>query len=100
MGKCFEFRDAFPPIQDVIEELCERIGEAEHETIVDGLTKHKRGSLVVEEAVARCPEHTKESIAGNMVQWLSQQYTSGRLSSFETRFKRRKINQTWAYSRR
>jgi hypothetical protein len=100
MGKCFEFRDAFPPIQDVIEELCQRTGEADHDAIVTELIKHKLGSLVVEEAVARCPEHTKENIAGNMVDWLSKEYKMGRLSDFEARFKRRKLNKTWAYSRR
>ena len=99
MGKCFEFRDAFPPIQDLINELCQRNGEAEHDAIVRELIIHKHGALVVEAAIARCPEHTKESMASNMVQWLSQQYTRKRLSNFEAQFKRRKINQSWAYSR-
>jgi len=100
MGRCFEFRDAFPPIQEAIEELCQRSGKAKHDAIVVELIEHKRGSLVVQDALARCPEYTKESMAGNMVQWLSQQYTSGQLNNFEVRFKRRKINQSWAYSPR
>jgi hypothetical protein len=100
MGKCFELRDAFPPIQDVIEELCQRNGEAGHAAIVNELIKHKAGSLVVNAAVARCSEHTKKSVAGNMGEWFSQKYTSGQLSDFEGRFKRREINRSWAYSRR
>lgn len=100
MGERFEFREAFPPIRDVIEELCERNGEATHDAIVRELIKHKTRSMVVENAIVRCPGRSKESIAGKMVQWLSQQYTVGRLHEFEARFKRRKINQSWAYSRR
>jgi hypothetical protein len=61
MGKCFEFRDAFPPIQDVIEELCQRNAEAEHGTIVKELIRHKQGSLIVEDAVSRCVKHTRAS---------------------------------------
>jgi hypothetical protein len=100
MVECFEFRDAFPPIQDVIEELCRRSGEAKHRAIVKELLKHPGGSLVIEDAVARCECRTKESMASNMVQWLSKQYTSGKLSDFETRFKRQKVDRCWAYSPR
>jgi hypothetical protein len=75
MGKCFEFRDAFPPMEDVIEELCQRNAEARHDTIVNEFIKNKQGFLVVEAASARCPEHTRESMASNMLQWFSQQYT-------------------------
>jgi hypothetical protein len=100
MGECFEFRDAFPLIQEAIEELCQQNGEAKHDAIVQELMKHPVGSLVVETAVARCPQRTKKSIASNMVQWLSQQYTSGTLSDFEARFRRQKIDRRWAYLRR
>ncbi len=100
MGECFEFRDAFPPIQDVIEELCQRNGEATHDAIVSELIKHKTGSLVVEDAVARCPQRNKESMASNMVQWLSQQYKKERLRDFRDRFERRQINKKWAYAHR
>ena len=68
MGKCFEFRDAFPPIQDVIDELCPGGGEAEHDGIVSELMRHPKGSLVIEDALARYPQGTQEWIASNMVQ--------------------------------
>ena len=100
MGECFEFRDAFPPIQDVIEELCQRNGEATHDAIVSELIKHKTGSLVVDDAVTRCPQRDKESMASNMVQWLSQQYKKERLRGFRDRFERRQIDKKWAYTRR
>jgi hypothetical protein len=100
MGECFEFLDAFPPIQEAVEELCQRNGEAKHNEIVQELMKHPVGVLVGEAAVARCPQRTKKSIASNMVQWLSQQYTTGTLSEFEARFKRQKIDRRWAYLRR
>jgi hypothetical protein len=79
--------------------LCQRDGEATHSALVDEFIKHKQGRLVIEESIARCPEHTKEKLAGNMVDWLSKEYTSRRLGGFQARFKRRKLNQTWAYSR-
>src|SRR5271165_5416897 len=100
MGKCFEFEDAFPPIQDVIEELCQRTGEATYRAIVEELIEHPQGSRIIELAVGRCPGRTKESMAGKMVQWLSQQYTEKGLGDFEKRFQRRKYKGTWAYSRR
>jgi hypothetical protein len=65
MGECFEFLDAFPPIQEAVEELCQRNGEAKHNEIVQELMKHPVGVLVVEAAVARCPQRTKKSIASN-----------------------------------
>jgi hypothetical protein len=97
MGKCFEFRDAFPPIQQAIEDLCQRNGDAKHDAIVQELMDHPVGALIVEAAVARRPQRTKEWIASNMVQWLSKQYTTGTLSDFEARFKRQKIDRRWAY---
>jgi hypothetical protein len=100
MSKCFEFRDAFPPIEDAIEELCQRDGEAKHDAVVEELIKHKQGSLVVEDAVTRCLEHGKKLMASIMVQWFSQQYPRHRLKGFEARFKRRQIDESWAYSRR
>ena len=100
MGECFEFRDAFPPSQDVIEALCQRNGEATHDAIVRELIRHKTGSLVVEDAVARCPQRNKEGMASNMVQWLSQQYEKEPLRDFRDRFERRQINKKWAYARR
>jgi hypothetical protein len=100
MGDCFEFRDAFPPIQDVIEDLCLRNGEASHDAIVKELMNHRGGFLVIEDAISRCPQRTRQSIASNMVAWLSKQYKSGELNDFEARFKRQKINRRWAYSLR
>jgi hypothetical protein len=84
------------------------LGVTQYESLHPKLESQTRASwnpepqqaLVVEAAVARCPQRTKKSIASNMVQWLSQQYTTGTLSEFEARFKRQKIDRRWAYLRR
>jgi hypothetical protein len=100
--KCYACKDAFPHVREVIEQLCQRSGEAEHGAIVDELMKHLEASGLIQRAVERCPERTREWVAANMVAWLSQHYTMERrgLRDFEARFQRRMLNGSWAYSLR
>lgn len=101
--RCYACKDAFPHIQEIIEQLCQRAGEAEHGAIVDELMKHPQASGIIEIAVGRCPEYNRQWIASNMVQWFSQHYTMERrgLRDFEARFQRRKdSHDNWAYSLR
>jgi hypothetical protein len=101
MGKYWEFRNAFPLVEMAIEQLCQQTGEAEHKAIVVELLSRQQPSDLIELAVRRCRQkHTREKIASNMVAWLSQQYTRGRLSDFSARFRRRKRGGNWAYSYR
>jgi len=102
MGECYECKDAFPYIDEVIRQLCQRSGEAEHDAIVDELMKHPEASGIIERAIDRCPKRTRLRIAGNMVAWLSQHYTMDREDAldFQDRFKRRKHKGRWAYSLR
>ena len=62
--------------------------------------KHEQALVIIDIAVRRCPEHAREVIVGNMIAWLSQNYTMGRLGDFAARFKRRKHKGRWAYSDR
>ncbi len=100
MGKCFEQSDIFPHLKSVIEALCERDGEATHVAIEAELMQHPKGSVLIERAIRRCPEFSKELMAGNMLDWLSHKYTTGDLRLFETRFQRHRYNDTWTYSRK
>ncbi|MGI0134920.1 MAG: hypothetical protein ACREBW_08200, partial [Candidatus Micrarchaeaceae archaeon] len=74
MGACSEQKDIFPSIQRAIERLCNRKGEAFHEEIIDELLSEPEGSVVIDRAVLRCPEHSRRGMAGIMVAWLSQRY--------------------------
>jgi hypothetical protein len=103
MGQCYECKDAFPYIQEVIESLCQRSGEAEHDAIVDELMKHPEASGIIGRATERCPKLTRLRIASNMVQFMSQHYTMDREDAvdFQERFRRRKDSAgDWAYSLR
>ena len=66
MGEYFTHKDVFPLIQDVIEQLCERTGEAKHDAIVDELMRHQQGFRVIELAVGRGSKLTKKEMASNL----------------------------------
>ena len=100
MGQCFELKDVFPLVEEVIQQLCRLVGEAEHDAIVAELMKHEQASVLLGLAVRRCPKQNREWIAGNMVAWLSRYYTEGRIGDFAARFKRREHKGSWAYSER
>jgi len=91
MGACFDQKDIFPSIQQAIERLCKRKGEAFHEEIIDELLTDPEASAVIDRAVLRCPEHSRRGMTGIMVAWLSQRYSSrpGDLGDFSRRFERR-----------
>jgi hypothetical protein len=100
MGKCYEIAFVFQFIEEIIETLCQQSGEAEHDAIVSELLKHPEASVIIEIAVAKCPERDPEWIAANMVAWMSQHYTTDRTDMlvFQQRFQRREHRGSWAYS--
>ena len=100
MGKCYEQKDIFPPIQEAIERLCKRKGEANHENIIDELLMDPEASGIINRAVGRCPKRNPQWMAANMVAWLSKRYDDSDrddLSGFHQRFKREKRKGSWAY---
>jgi hypothetical protein len=97
MGKYFNLNEVFPPIENVIESLCQKNGIAPHDAIVVELMKHPKGSLLVELASRKNSGNAKEWLAGNMVDWLSAHYNQSYRSEFKARFDRIKQNDCWAY---
>jgi hypothetical protein len=91
MGRCFEHKEVFPVIIEIIEKLCDETGEARHPRIVEALLMDQQG--VVARAASRCPEYTPKEHAKNMVDWVSMRYTTNpyakTLGSFYKRFDRR-----------
>lgn len=101
--KCFTCEEAFPFIKEVMEQLCQQVGKAEHDAIVDELMRHSEASGIIELAVVRCPHLSKRGITSNMVQWMSQHYTQGYQDAdvFWKHFERHKDSRGhWAYTLR
>lgn len=92
MGVCFEQKDIFPSIQKAIERLCKLNGVANHEVIIDELLSDPEASRIIDRAIQRCPQFKRRAMAGNMIAWLSQRYSSrpGDLNEFSHRFERHK----------
>lgn len=99
MGACFEHKDIFPSIQEIIERLCKQTGEANHEAIVVELLNDPEASAVINRAVQQRPKRNRLWFAGNMVAWLSKGYSSdgNDLSDFYRRFKREKRKGSWPF---
>ncbi len=91
MGACFEQKDIFPSIEQAIARLCDQEGEAFHEEIINELLREPEASVVIDRTVLRCPEHSRRGMAGIMVAWLSQRYSTrpSDLGDFSRRFERR-----------
>lgn len=89
--KCYRCKDAFPYLMTVMEQLCQRNGEAAHDAIVEGLMKHPDASAFIEQAVGRCSHLSKLHVVSNMVQFMSQHYTMDIKDAdvFRKRFDRR-----------
>lgn len=73
---CFEQKDIFPCIEEAIERLCRLKGQAVHADIIQELLADPEAAGIIDAAVRRCPDHTERWMAGNMVAWLSQCYTT------------------------
>jgi hypothetical protein len=99
VGHCFDQKDIFPSIQEAIERLCKREGEAVREAIVDELLKDPEAAGIIDRAIGLCPKFKRRWIAGNTVDWLSVWYDkdSADLSAFYHRFNREKRDGIWAY---
>jgi len=93
-------KDIFPPIQEAIERVCKRKGEALHEEIVDELLKDPEACSVIDRAVQQRSDGDRRSMAANMIAWLSQKHTTrpGNLGEFSRRFdKRKQGHKAYAY---
>ncbi|MFL5806680.1 MAG: hypothetical protein ACJ8CR_33750 [Roseiflexaceae bacterium] len=127
MGECFEQENVFPIIREIVEQICqdkanalskrmesmnllektrmetrvmkEGLDFALHEDIAKALQNHGKGHTEILSAVKRCPQHSEEWLADNMVQWWSQRFSTGR-NDWSHHFDRRKVNGNWAYKTR
>lgn len=124
MGKCFEQDNIFPIIKRVIEQVCrkkvrdlsevmktmtelervrmetrllaESLDYAHHDEIENALLEHTAGHQEVLAALKRCPGHSEEWMASNMIQWWSQKFPE-RTNEWARDFDRKEIGGGWAY---
>ena len=98
----FYLEEVFPVIAEVITDRSQKLSDyVPHHDIVEGLTEHHSGQLLIKIAQERRekdgrPNHADKNIAGNMVAWFSQKYTEGNYE-WQERFTRKRINNAWAY---
>ncbi|WP_129633818.1 hypothetical protein [Candidatus Oscillochloris fontis] len=124
MGKCFEQDNVFPIILRLIREqhafIVEELNKIQqelprleaihfeinrkrdgmdfitHDLLSSAMQKDTEGKSIIAKARKRCPEHSEEWLADNMIQWWSQRFTV-HSNQWSHTVERKEISGSWAY---